>query len=94
MPKCAISGCDLGVKENGGRVCVQHEAWTVDFMRRCVEAIETAIVDEDGLDGLAGEKLLKEAGYWPKRRGLVVTGYCSSEWQKSIYSLEKGADPK
>lgn len=36
-----------------------------DLLSRCLQAIETAITDEDGLDGLAGERLLREAGYWP-----------------------------
>jgi hypothetical protein len=35
-----------------------------EWVRRACDAIKTAITDEDGLDGLAGERLLREVGYW------------------------------
>lgn len=35
---------------------------------RALRAIETAITSEDGLDGLEGEAILREAGYYPPRR--------------------------
>ncbi len=38
---------------------------TPSLLARCLAAIETAITDEDGLDGVVGERLLREAGYWP-----------------------------
>jgi hypothetical protein len=48
--------------------------WTLDIQRkgtswqqRACEAIEQAIASDDGLDGLDGERLLQEVGYWPKR---------------------------
>lgn len=37
------------------------------FQRRCLEAIEKAIAHEDGLDGLEGDPILREAGYWPAK---------------------------
>jgi hypothetical protein len=35
---------------------------------RLLQAVEVAITSEEGLDGLVGERLLREAGYWPQRK--------------------------
>jgi len=67
MPKCAIEQCNQARDLNGGYLCAEHRRWTALLMRRCVEAIEKAIADEDGLDGREGETLLRELGYWPRR---------------------------
>lgn len=52
------------------KVCMQlerHELHKPPMLQRLCEAIETAITSEDGLDGLVGERLLLEVGYWPAR---------------------------
>jgi hypothetical protein len=36
-----------------------------DWQRRACQAIEQAITNDDGLDGLDGEALLREVSYWP-----------------------------
>lgn len=65
--KCAITECQSGADPDGGELCVEHRKWTAPLMRRCLEAIESAITSEDGLDGLEGERLLRDLGYLPKR---------------------------
>lgn len=37
------------------------------WQQRACEAIEQAITDDQGLDGLEGEALLREVGYWPRK---------------------------
>jgi hypothetical protein len=70
--KCAIVGCNERADPDGGVLCKKkHQAWTAALMRRCLKAIETAITDEDGLDGREGEAILRDAGYWPKRSDLI-----------------------
>ena len=65
--KCVIIGCELPADINGGMLCVGHQRWTAPRMTRALAAIDMAITREDGLDGLVGEKLLRELGYWPDR---------------------------
>jgi hypothetical protein len=43
------------------------------WQQRACEAIRKAIEDEDGLDGLEGEQLLREVGYYSKVSAPVVT---------------------
>jgi hypothetical protein len=75
MPKCAIGGCQRPVDSestrrpeelDGYNLCATHAKWTAPLMRRCLTAIETAIANEDGLDGLEGEQILRDIGHWPK----------------------------
>lgn len=63
--KCEIGECQQRADPDGGRLCIEHQKWTASRMRRCLSAIETAITSEDGLDGLVGERLLRELGKWP-----------------------------
>lgn len=62
---CAIIDCPQRADPDGGVLCIQHVRWTAGFMARCLSAIETAITSEDGLDGVEGERLLREIGKWP-----------------------------
>lgn len=49
----------------------EHDADLIDRLlerqARLLDAIEVAITSEDGLDGLDGERLLRECGRWPAR---------------------------
>ena len=62
--KCAIEDCPDRADPDGGPVCRPHQVWTAAFMRRCLAAIEAAITSDDGLDGVVGERILREAGHW------------------------------
>jgi hypothetical protein len=64
--KCAIDECRERADVDGGALCKEHQQWTASRMRRAARAIETAITSEDGLDGLVGERILREVGYWKK----------------------------
>lgn len=58
--RCHIPECENPSDPDGGVLCVTHQQWTASRMRRCLDAIQVAIMDEDGLDGLVGERLLRE----------------------------------
>lgn len=58
--------------ERACRICGQYqyaEIHQLSLKERLLRAVEEAITSEDGLDGLVGEKLLREAGYWPPQTG-------------------------
>mgnify|MGYP001604796123 FL=1 len=63
MPRCAITDCQRA--SYPGWICTAHQRWTASRMRRCLEAIEAAVVSDDGLDGRVAEQLLRELGQWP-----------------------------
>lgn len=64
-PSTACLECSCGQFLEKRQTPVPADVWTDDFKRRCLSAIEAAISYEDGLDGLVGEAILKEAGKWP-----------------------------
>ena len=45
-----------------------NDTHKLSLKERLLQAVETAITDEHGLDGADGEALLREAGYWPSKR--------------------------
>jgi hypothetical protein len=67
MPKCAIVNCELARDPDGGELCVKHQPWTAPLMVEFCQAVETAVISEDGLDGSVAERLLRAVGYYTGR---------------------------